>query len=114
MFIVKVEQITNSTVQCYLVSYSPLPLPPPLSLSLSPSPSPPLFLAPQPKPMESDNAYWSIYPKLVEDFRPSSRVSLGLTIMTRDVSTHYIIIIIMIKFINFNDYPNTIVTTRYC
>ena len=52
------------------------------SLSLS------LSLAPQPKPMESDNAYWSAYPKLVEDFRPSSRVSLGLTIMTRDVSTY--------------------------
>lgn len=70
MFIVKVKQVTNSTVQCYLTH----------SLSLS--------LAPQPKPMESDNAYWSAYPKLVEDFRPSSRVSLGLTIMTRDVSTY--------------------------
>ena len=41
--------------------------------------------APQPKPMESDKAYWSAYPKLVEDFRVSSEVPLGLTIMTREV-----------------------------
>ena len=42
-------------------------------------------LAPQPKPMESDKAYWSCHPKLVEDFRVSSDVPLGLTIMTREV-----------------------------
>ena len=42
-------------------------------------------LAPQPKPMESDKAYWSSHPKLVEDFRVSSDVPLGLTIMTREV-----------------------------
>ena len=35
--------------------------------------------------MESDKAYWSAYPKLVEDFRVSSEVPLGLTIMTREV-----------------------------
>jgi hypothetical protein len=45
-----------------------------------------VFAAPKPQPQENDKVYWSDTPKLVEDFRISSNVSLGLTIMTREMA----------------------------
>lgn len=45
-----------------------------------------VFAAPSPQPLQSDKAYWSKYPKLIAEFRPTSTVSLGLIIMTRDMA----------------------------
>lgn len=44
------------------------------------------YTAPKPQALKTDNVYWSETPKLVEDFRVSSQISLGLTIMTREVT----------------------------